>query len=457
MMQKLEGVRGMKADTAYSGLWRFAPAGGCARRAFAAAVSAFVVWGTVAAAAPVRNVILLIGDGMGAGQVASARCYAGTNLFFEGFPFQRRMTTGDAGGGITDSAAAATAMATGRKVYSGVVSLAVPGDGGELETLLEFFRQAGKSTGLVTTSYLTDATPACFGAHASNRSDTVQIASDYLSKTCPDVLLGGGASGLEAAAAEAAGYAVVTDRVSLSQLDPVQHPRVCGLFGWGYLPYAYDGLGPLPSLSEMTVKALDVLGRDPDGFFLMAEGGLIDVACHGNDLARCVGETLALEAAVRAVVGWAEGRDDTLVLVAADHETGGLFVTGDNGPGALPAVVWATTGHTGASVTLYGWGVNAQGVACVADNTQLCAVARSRAPEPGEAVGIERAGPDAMLTRWATASGGVYRIEWTAGLGSAASWQPCATVAASGLRVSIVHTNDSGAAHGFYRMVPVAP
>lgn len=420
--------------------------------------AAAAFWGLAdpAAAAPARNVILLIGDGMGEGQVAAARCYAGADLFFEGFPFQSRMATVDAAGGITDSAAAATAMATGRKVYAGVVSLAVPGDGGKLETLLEFFKKAGKSTGLVTTAYLTDATPACFGAHASNRYDSVQIASDYLSQTRPDVLMGGGASGLDAAAAEAAGYAVVTDRDSLAALDPALHPRVCGLFGWGYLPYEYDGLGALPSLSEMTVKALDVLGRDPDGFFLMAEGAMIDTACHGNDLARCVGETLGFEAAVRAARAWAEGRDDTLLLVAADHETGGLSVTGDNGPGTLPAVTWATAGHTESAVALYGWGLNAEWAGGVADNTQVCAVARRRVPEPGEAVGIARAAPDAVLTRWATASGGVYRVECAQRL-APQGWSACATVTATTSRLSFVHTNGEGAAQSFYRMVPLSP
>lgn len=436
------------------GAARFSRAGVCARLALAAALAAVLGWASPGAAAPVRNVILFIGDGMGAGQVAAARCFAGTNLFFEGFPFQSRMTTADAGGGITDSAAAATAMATGRKVSGGVVSLAIPGDGGELETLLEFFKSAGKRTGLVTTSYLTDATPACFGAHAGSRYDSADIASDYLTQTCPDVLMGGGNAGLDAASVAAAGYAVVTDRDALAALDAGLNPRVCGLFGEGHLPFEYDGLGSLPSLSEMTLKALDVLARDPDGFFLMAEGGLVDIACHGNDLARGVGETLGFEAAVRAAVAWAEGRDDTLVLVAADHETGGLSVTADNGPGALPGVAWSTTGHTGAPVALYGWGINAHRVAGVSDNTQVCAVARSRAPEPGEAVGIERLAPDAVQTRWATASGGVYRVEYAERL-QPQGWQACATLTAAVLRLSFVHTNGAGAAQGFYRMVPV--
>jgi alkaline phosphatase len=109
--------------------------------------------------APIRNVILCIGDGMGPEQVKAARCYAGTNLFFEEFPYQTNMTTWSANSTVTDSAAAATAMATGIKVDNGVISLQLPGNGSETETLLEYFKERDKATGLVATSYITHATP----------------------------------------------------------------------------------------------------------------------------------------------------------------------------------------------------------------------------------------------------------------------------------------------------------
>ncbi len=292
------------------------------------------LWASLSyAAVPIKNVIFCIGDGMGTGQVAAARCYAGTNLVFERFPHQSRISTLAAGGYVTDSAAAATAIATGQKVNCDVISLAVPGDATELETLLEYFKGLGKHTGLVTTAYLTDATPAAFGAHAYSRSFHSLIASNCLQHTRPEVLLGGGSDGLDAAAAEAAGYAVVTDAASLETVDAARTLRVCGLFGSGLLPYEYDGLGGLPSLSDMTVKALEILARHPEGFFLMVEGGLIDMACHSSDLPRCIGETLAFNAAVQKIVEWAGDRDDTLILVTADHETGGLAVTADNGQG----------------------------------------------------------------------------------------------------------------------------
>ena len=410
-------------------------------------------WSCAAVATQVRNVIVCIGDGMGEGQVEAARCYVGTNLFFESFPFRSRMTTLDAGGTITDSAAAATAVATGRKVYNGVVSLALPGDASELETLLEAAKNLNKRTGLVTTSYLTDATPAAFGAHESNRYNATRIALDYLNQTRPEVLFGGGAAGLDAMTVSAAGYTVVSNRESLLSMRPSRLPYVCGLFGWGYLPYEKDGLGMMPSLSEMTAVALQVLQRDTDGFFLMIEGGLIDIACHGNDLQRCIGEVVAFDAAVKVIGAWCAGRDDTLVLVTADHETGGLSVLQDNGVGVVPDVRWTSGGHTDHPVPLYGWGVNADQVSHVRDNTQVFGVVSSQVSEAGEGLGIVRVAPEHIETLWATTNGGFYRVEFSETL-NPPMWQSCGVVEASGPYETFVHTNPTSRTQGFYRMIP---
>lgn len=405
-------------------------------------------------AAPIRNVILCIGDGMGPGQVDAARCFAGTNLFFESFPYQTRMTTFSAEGALTDSAAAATAIATGHKVYDGVLSLAMPGDGSELETLLEACQKLGKATGLVTTSYITDATPAAFAAHVASRYSHAQIAYDYLNRTRPEVLLGGGED-LGADEASAAGYTVVTDAAALAAVSVAGQPRVCGLFGPSTLPYVYDGLGVFPSLLDMTRKALDLLENDPDGFFLMVEGGLIDHACHINDLERSVFETLAFDAAVKSVAEWAQGRGDTLVLVMADHETGGLSVLADNGAGNFPEVLWSTTGHTDTPVALYGWGVNAGLVTQTVDNVQVHAISLSTALMPAAGVGIDRITPEATRTVWAVSSGDVYRVECSLTLRPPV-WQPSGTVTADSTRVLCVTTNTTEHAEGFYRMISIS-
>ena len=342
---------------------------------------------SAAAGAPPKNVIFLIGDGMGFEQVKAAGMYLnGTEgtLSFESLPFLAEMTTHSTNSSITDSAAAATAIATGVKVDNDVVSVAIPGDGYELETLLEYFKTHGKRTGLVTTANITHATPACFGAHEASRSNYSAIAIDYLNQTRPNVLLGGGGDGMSVPSAQTAGFTIVTNAAGMLGLDTDAVTMVSGQFGTGYMSYEYDGLGSLPHLLEMTETALDILDNDPDGFFLMVEGGRIDHACHSNDMLRSIFETIEFAESVQAVIDWGAGRTDTLILVTADHETGGLTVVSNNGIGNLPTVSWSTTGHTGANVPVYAWGANAEMVDGVMDNTDLFDVAVSGSVYTGD-------------------------------------------------------------------------
>jgi len=332
-------------------------------------------------AVELKNVVLFIGDGMGPEQVKAARYYLGGPLSFESFPYQGWLTTYAANSAVTDSAAAATALATGHKVNNGVISQARPANldypvvGSEMQTLLEYFQADGKSTGLVTTTYVTHATPAAFGAHSSDRNNLTDIAGDYLNQTRPNVLFGGGANGMSAVAATWAGYTVVTNRAAMQALNTETQTRVSGQFGGSDLPYEYDGLGALPHLSEMTSTALRILDNDLDGFFLMVEGGLIDHAGHSNDIRRNVRETVEFGNSVRQAIDWAAGRNDTLILVAADHETGGLQVVGPGSPGTYPNVTWGSGGHTATNVPVYARGPNAELISGVMDNTYLFEVA----------------------------------------------------------------------------------
>ncbi|HUS44818.1 MAG TPA: alkaline phosphatase [Phycisphaerae bacterium] len=332
------------------------------------------------AAAPPKNVIFFIGDGMGPEQVLAANYYNGGDLSFEAFTYQGFLTTYSANSSVTDSAAAGTALATGIKVNNGVISMAYPGNGSELETLLEYARDRSKSTGLVSTTYLTHATPAAFGAHEPSRNNTSNIATDYLSQTQPNILFGGGANGMSGAAATAAGYTVVTDAAGMLALNTNTETMVSGQFGSTHLPYEYDGLGSLPHLSDMTVTALDTLDNDADGFFLMVEGGRIDHAGHSNDLPRNVLETIEFANAVQEAIDWAVGRTDTLILVTADHETGGLTDVTDNGEGSYPDGTWSTTDHTATNVPVYAWGVNSDLISGTMDNTDMWNVVTL--PEP---------------------------------------------------------------------------
>lgn len=349
--------------------------------------SSILLFAVSTANAEPRNVIFLIGDGMGFEQVKASGYYAhGAEgyLVFETFPYHGEVTTYSVNSSVTDSAAAATAIATGEKVNNGAISLK---DNVELETLLEYFRARGKSTGLVTTTYITHATPAAFGAHEPSRSNYANIANDYLNQTRPNILFGGvesKAEGMSIEAAVNAEYAVVTNNLEMDWLDiNIQDAYISGQFGKGYMAYEYDYISDpvntfyddYPHLSEMTGTALEILDNDPDGFFLMVEGGRIDHSGHANDIKRNIFETLEFSETVQAVYTWAAGSNDTLIIVTADHETGGLTVTENKGPGVFPEVSWSTGGHTGVNVPVYAWGENAELVSGVLDNTDFFEIA----------------------------------------------------------------------------------
>lgn len=331
-----------------------------------------------------KNVIFMIGDGMGFEHVKAGRMYVNGDtapLSFESLPYQAQVTTYSANNSVTDSAAAGTAMATGNKVNNGVISMAYPGDGRELQTLLELYKARGTRTGLVTVDAMTGATPSAFGAHEPSRDNRTQIAGDFLNQTRPNVLLGGGANGMTTSAASAAGYTVVTKGSDMQDVDTNVISMLSGQFGSGdYMPYEYDGLGNLPHLSDMIVTALDILDNEPNGFFLLVEGGNIDHAAHANDIARMVDEVAEFHETVQIALAWAAGRTDTLVVVTADHETGGLSVTQNNGQGNPPTVSWSSTGHTGVNVGAWAWGVNSQYITGILDNTSFFRIIT--APEP---------------------------------------------------------------------------
>lgn len=338
-------------------------------------------FGQPAPAEPPRNVILCIGDGMGPEHVRAAGMYlngeSGT-LSFEAFAAQGLIATRSADNPITDSAAAATAMATGRKVNNGVIGVALPGDGEPLTTILERAQRSGKRVGLVTTTEMTHATPAAFAAHTPSRRQRSAIAADYLLRSKPDVLLGGSGAGLKAGAARAAGYMVVDDRAGMLKARRDACSPLCGLFGTGNMPYEYDDFTgsasvyqTLPHLNEMAMTAIDLLDDDPDGFFLMVEGGRIDQAAHKHLLEQNIYETIEFSRTVADIGEWARGRGDTLVIVTADHETGGMSIVDDKGAGEFPVVTWSTGGHTGVDVGVYATGHGASLFTGRHDNTEL--------------------------------------------------------------------------------------
>ncbi|MFT7581042.1 MAG: alkaline phosphatase [Myxococcota bacterium] len=261
-----------------------------------------------------RNVILMVGDGMGFEQLQAARVFLGRPLAFDVLAIQGRVRTARYDGGLTDSASAATAMATGHRVAKGVISRAIPGDGGAIETVTELYRRMGRRTGLVTThTGITDSTPAAFGADADHRNDQDALAEAYLTKSRPNVLMDRPGA-LHPFLAAQADYDVVQTEASLETVDLMGTSHLAGLF-------VDDST---PSLSTRAAAAFQLLDADIDGFFLLIETEQTGSAGHSNDLAGVLAGIVELEATYEVVRALVANRDDTLVVITADHETGGL-------------------------------------------------------------------------------------------------------------------------------------
>lgn len=292
-----------------------------------------------------RNVILMIGDGFGPQHFGATWLYSDRVLGRElcMVEVMQRGHTGyvvndTADAIVTESAAAASQMATGQRAIARVLSVAP--DGTPYKTVLEIAQESGMATGLVTTSGITDATPGAFAAHLLNRNWEDKVAEQELAHGV-DVLMGGrkefflprsvaGSKRTDerdlTAEAQAAGYTVVQDAEALSQ---VTHGKVLGLFSFGNMAYELDRQGTTqPSLAAMTTKALRLLSRGHRGFFAMIEGGRIDHAAHRNDAAGVIRDALAFDEAVCVALEFQRRNPDTLLLITSDHETGGMALIG---------------------------------------------------------------------------------------------------------------------------------
>ncbi|MCL6519360.1 MAG: alkaline phosphatase [Armatimonadetes bacterium] len=326
-----------------------------------------------------KNIILMIGDGMGIAQIALTRMTLErehTTLKMDSMAYTALVKTHSANSTVTDSAAAGTALATGFKTNNGMVGV-LP-NGKVVQNIREAAAKLGKATGLVTTTTITHATPACFGAHIAKRGEEADIAPQLIENRI-DVLLGGGrqvfipgsADGSKRkdernliAEAKSAGYAIAENRKDLFAINA---GKLLGLFQMGALTTEL----PEPSLAEMTAKAIEILSKDKDGFFLMVEGGQIDWKCHANDTQGMIKQLLDFDAAVGKALGFARKYKDTLVVVTADHETGGLSILGSE-EGSLDFTAnWATKSHTGVNVLLLADGPGAESFRGLLDNTDV--------------------------------------------------------------------------------------
>ena len=294
--------------------------------------------------AKVKNVIVLIGDGMGNQQRRIAALVEGNGDGNHRLSMEKMTTSGVAFNHsldaiVTDSAASGTALSTGFKTKNGMVGMTP--DNKVRKTILEVCKGLGKSTGLVTTVTIAHATPACYGAHVTHRNKYPEIAVQYL-KGGIDVLMGGGQCDFLPRSMKGkrkddrnlieeykkAGYFYIDDLQGLKKLNPDKDQKVLGLFSFGAMAYEVDrNTSKEPSIAEMTKSSISILSRNPKGFFLMVEGGKIDWANHANDVSGSVYDTIAFDKAVKVAMDYAKKNKDTLVIVVNDHETGGMTIT----------------------------------------------------------------------------------------------------------------------------------
>jgi alkaline phosphatase len=291
----------------------------------------------------IKNVIFMIGDGMGVSYTSAFRYLKDdpNTKLAEGTEFDKYLVgqqstyAEDPEQNITDSASSATAMSSGIKTYNAAIG--VDNDKSEVKTVLESAKEKGKSTGLVATSEITHATPASFGAHDEHRKNMNAIADDYYDELINgehkvDVLLGGGTDLFDRTDRnliqefQKDGYSFASTK---EELNSDKSEKILGLFAPRGLPKMIDRTEDIPSLEEMTKSAIERLNKDQDGFFLMVEGSQIDWAGHDNDIVGAMSEMEDYEKAFKAAIEFAKMDKHTLVIATADHSTGGYSIGAD--------------------------------------------------------------------------------------------------------------------------------
>lgn len=299
-----------------------------------------------------ENLIVLIGDGMGPAQVTLARLYGQEYMDMERLSMDNYLVgmnstradhspASEESGIVTDSAASGTAFATGNKTYNGAISVTNEDVAKPVASILEAAKDAGKGTGLISTTRITHATPAVYASHVRDRDNENAIASQYVDADI-DVFIGGGERHFVGSEAEAKfgetaredggnlidkfeekGYQIAHNQDELQQADG---DKLLALLSDSHVPYNLDREEDFPSLKEQLEKAIEILEKNDEGFVIMIEGGRIDHAGHANDIHSVVQELIEFDEAFEAAVQYAEESGNTSVIATADHETGGLTI-----------------------------------------------------------------------------------------------------------------------------------
>ena len=316
-----------------------------------------------------KNVIVMIGDGMGPAQVYSLLLTSDNTTSFERFPYSGLVITKSASNEITDSAAGGSAIATGKKTRNGMIGMTP--DSIPVPSMLDYFAGQGKKTGVVVTCYVAHATPAAFIAHNINRKNYEEIALEISERDDINVLIGGGKKHFT----ERKDAINLVDKMwekgwnvydSISQIVD-NDARTIVLASEGHLKEAPKRGDFLP---DATAKALEMLDNE-NGFFLMVEGSQIDFAGHDNDSTTLVAEMHDFDKTINRVLDFAEKDGNTLVIVTADHETGGLTFIDPEGKYTKTNFNFSTGSHSPVFVPIFSFGPGAEEFSGIMDNTEI--------------------------------------------------------------------------------------
>lgn len=318
----------------------------------------------------VKNIILFIGDGMGTAQVYGAMTVSDHPLVIESFPYSGFSNTFSYDNYVTDSGAGGTALSCGTKTKNGMIGTAP--DSTSLTSITEIAKKNGLATGILSTSAITHATPASFVAHNSGRGNYEEIATDFLNNTV-DVFIGGGENHFRnrkdgkdlTITLKEQGYDVV---YNIDDLKNSTSSKIAGLLAKEHMPGVSEGRAGV--LAEMTRKAIETLSKDKDGFFLMVEGSMIDWGGHAKDFDYIASEVIDMDQAVGVAKKFAEKDGETLIVITADHETGGLTLPGGNKEKRIVVSDFIESGdHTAVMVPVFSFGPGAESFSGIHDNT----------------------------------------------------------------------------------------
>jgi len=312
-----------------------------------------------------KNIILMIGDGTGLAQLFAA--YAANGFYLNIFSLAEVIglsNTSSSDDFITDSAAGATAFSTGKKTKNGMLGMGP--DSVAIETITETAEKKGKSTGVVVTCELPHATPAAFFAHQPNRNMYPQIVKD-LYKSNMNILVGGGFPYFDTVMLKKSNYNVA---LGIHEMQKNHAKKQVCFYNTDSFPAKYSaGRGDV--LEAGSMHAIHELSKNKSGFFLMIEGSQIDWGGHDNDSAYVVDEALDFDRTAKKAIEWAKADGNTLVIITADHECGGLTLTGYDSAHKRPQMNFSTGHHTAIMVPVFAYGPGASVFGGVYENTEI--------------------------------------------------------------------------------------